>query len=91
MRFFELLGFHHVILYLLPSLIFIVLFAIYLSYSHFRSADAERRKQEIIETFADDIQGRNAPFPLGMILTIAGTVLWGLLYIWFTGSLGVKI
>ena len=31
------------------------------------------------------------PFPLVMILIIAGTVIWGLGYILFTGILGVAI
>ncbi|GBC59783.1 hypothetical protein DENIS_0724 [Desulfonema ishimotonii] len=91
MRFFELLGFQHVMLYLFPTLIFIIVFALLLAYSHLRGRNAEARKSEIVERFADDIEGREAPFPLGMALIIAGTLIWELLYIWFTGALGVKI
>lgn len=91
MRLFELLSFQHVMLYLFPALIFIVLFALFLGFAHFRGKDSERRSHEIIERFPDGIEGRNAPFPLAMTLTIAGTLIWGFLYIWFTGILGVKI
>lgn len=91
MRLFELLGFQHVMLYLFPALIFIILFALFLKFSHFHGKDARRREHEIIERFPDGIEGRDAPFPLAMTLTIAGTVIWGFLYIWFTGILGVKI
>ena len=91
MRLYELLGFQHVMLYLFPALIFIILFALFLGFSHFRGKDSERRKREIIERFPGGIEGRDAPFPLAMTLTIVGTVIWGFLYIWFTGILGVKI
>ena len=91
MRLFELLGFQHVMLYLFPALIFIILFALFLGVSHFHGRDSERRAREIVERFPDGIEGRNAPFPLAMTLTIAGTLIWGTLYIGFTGMLGVKI
>jgi hypothetical protein len=91
MRLYELLSFQHVMLYLFPALIFIILFALFLGFSHFHGKDSKRRKREIIERFPEGIEGRDAPFPLAMALTIAGTVIWGFLYIWFTGMLGVKI
>lgn len=91
MRLYELLGFQDIMLYLFPALIFIVVFGLLLGYGHFHTRDSEARKARIVERFADGIEGREAPFPLGMALIIAGTVIWGLLYIWFTGTLGVKI
>jgi hypothetical protein len=91
MRLYELLNFQHVMLYLLPALIFIVVFALFLGYSHFRGRESERRMTRIVERFPGGIEGRNAPFPLAMTLTIAGTLVWGFLYIWFTGILGIKI
>jgi len=91
MRLFELLAFQHIMLYLIPTLIFIVLFGIFLSFTHIRRGDSQERQERIVERFADDITGRDAPFPLGMALTIAGAVIWGLLYIWFTGAWGIRI
>lgn len=91
MRLYELLSFQHVMLYLFPALMFIVIFALFLGFTHFRGKNSEKRVHEIIERFPDGIEGRNAPFPIAMTLTIAGTLVWGFLYIWFTGMLGVKI
>jgi hypothetical protein len=91
MRLYELLNFQHVMLYLFPALIFIVVFALFLGYSSLRGRESDRRMTEIVERFPGGIEGRNAPFPLAMTLTIAGTLVWGFLYIWFTGILGVKI
>lgn len=91
MRWFELLALEHIALYLFPTLAFVILFALFAGYTHWRTPDAEERKTRIIERFADGIEGRDAPFPLAMTITIAGTIVWGLLYIWFSGTLGVKI
>jgi hypothetical protein len=91
MRYFHLLNFQHVILYVFPTLIFIVLFGLGLAFSHLKSDDAQERKKKIIYRFPEGIEDRNAPFPLFMTLTIAGTIIWVLLYILGTGLLGVKI
>ena len=91
MRFFHLLSFQHIMLYIFPTLVFTIIFGLALKFSHLNSADAERRKKEILYRFPDDIEDRDAPFPLSMILIIAGTVLWVFFYILFTGLLGVKI
>jgi hypothetical protein len=45
----------------------------------------------IIERYPGGIEGRSAPFPLMLTLTIAGTLGWCLLYILLTGLLRVKI
>ena len=91
MRYFTLLGIQHFVLYLFPALATIVLFIIGLGYYYIRRKDSEERKNRIIEEFPDGIQGRNAPFPLVVSLTIAGTVIWVLAYILLIGGLGVKI
>jgi hypothetical protein len=76
MRYFTLLGIQHFIMYLFPALATIVLFIIGLGYYYIRRKDSEDRKKRIIEEFPGGIQGRNAPFPLVVSLTIAGTVIW---------------
>ena len=91
MRFFNLLNFQHIVMYLFPTLIFIVMFGLALAYSHLKSDDAEERKKKIIYRFPEGIEDRNAPFPLFMTLTSAGSVIWVFFYILVTGLLGVKI
>ena len=91
MRFFELLNIQHVIGYIFPTLLFMLVFWAGLAYSHFRTRRSEARKTEIIYRFPTGIEDRNAPFPLIMILIIAGAVLWMFFYILFHGLLGVKI
>lgn len=91
MRLFSLLSFQHIILYVFPTLIFMVIFGLALAYSHLKSDDAEERKKKIIYRFPEGIEDRNAPFPLAMILIIAGTIIWVFLYILAHGLLGIKI
>ena len=91
MRYFQLLGIQHFVMYLFPALASIVLFIIGLGFYCFRRKDSEARKTRIIEEFPCGIQGRNAPFPLIVYLTIAGTIIWALAYIILIGVLGVKI
>ena len=91
MRHFDLLNFQHVILYILPTFIFMVIFWLALGYKHLHSRDAEQRKTKITYTFPEGIEDRDAPFPLSMLLIIAGTVIWAFFYILGTGLLGVKI
>lgn len=91
MRFFELLNSQHVIGYVFPTLIFMVIFYVGLAFLHFRTERSEARKKDIIYTYPTGIEDRNAPMPLVMILIISGTLIWMLLYILFHGLLGVKI
>ena len=91
MRYFTLLSFQHIVLYVVPTLIFIVLFGVGLGYSHFKGKDDDARKQRIINRYPEGIEERDAPFPLLLILTIAGTLLWMFLYIVGVGVLEVKI
>ena len=90
MRFFDLLNIQHVVLYLFPALAFIVLFIAGLKFSVIKTKNSTKRQSQIIEKYPGGIEGRNAPFPLVLTLTIAGTIVWGLLYIFFIGTLGVK-
>ena len=91
MRYFTLLSFQHIVLYAIPTLIFIVLFGIGLGYSHFKGKADEVRKHNVINRYPDGIEERDAPFPLLLVLIIAGTLLWMFLYIVGTGVLEVKI
>lgn len=91
MRYFEVLNIEHFVTYLFPALVFIVIFAVGLGYAYVRRTGAEERVTRIIESYPGGIEGRNAPFPLVVSLIIAGTVVWGLLYIILTGVWGVKI
>jgi hypothetical protein len=91
MRFFELLNNQHVIGYIFPTLIFMVLFWVGLAFMHFHTRRSEARKSEIIYRFPTGIEDRDAPFPLVMILIIVGTVLWMFFYILVHGLLGVNI
>jgi hypothetical protein len=69
----------------------VVLFAVALGYLHFRRKDSEEREKKIIESYEDGIEGRNAPFPLVLILVLAGTIVWAFSYILMMGLHGVKI
>jgi len=91
MRYFELLGIQHFVMYLFPTLAFIALFVIGLGFYHFHRKDSAERERRIIEQYPGGIQGRNAPFPIVVYLIIAGTVIWVLAYILLIGGLGVKI
>jgi hypothetical protein len=91
MRIFDVLNIQHFVIYLFPALAFILLFAAALGYTATRRKGAEERSQRIIEEYPGGIRGRNAPFPLFLTLTIAGTIVWSLLYIILIGVLGVRI
>ena len=91
MRIFDVLNLQHLVLYLFPTLAFILVFAAGLGYVHARRRGSEDRLTRIVETYEGGIEGRNAPFPLVVTLIIAGTLVWGLLYIVLTGFLKVKI
>ena len=91
MRFFDLLSFQHTMGWLFPTLIFMVIFGVGLAFAHFRGKDSEISKKRITGRYADGIEERNAPYPLIMMLIIAGTFIWGFFYIVMHGVLGVKI
>ncbi len=91
MRYFELLGVQHFVMYFFPAVAFIVLFISGLGFYHFRRKDASARETRIIERYPGGIEGRNAPFPVIVYLILAGTLVWVLAYIILIGVLGVKI
>lgn len=91
MRYFDLLNLQHFVLYLLPALASILVFAIGLGFYYIRRPDSAEKEKRIIEEFPGGIQGRNAPFPLLVILVIGGTVIWSIAYILLIGLLEVKI
>ena len=91
MRFYALLNFQHVMLYIFPTLIFIILFGLALYYARFRTRSDEERMAKIHGRYPEGLEERDAPFPLALILIILGTVLWAYFYILVTGLLGVKI
>ena len=91
MRYFELLGFQHVILFVFPTLIFMILLYLGLSRSHFMRKNAEERKRKIVHTYPADLKSRNSPFPLILVLIISGFLIWAISYTLLTGTLGEKI
>lgn len=91
MRFFDILNLQHVVLFLFPALVFIIVFGLALAYSRFHTPKGGDSTEEIMYVFPDGIEDRRAPFPLALTLIIIGTVIWGFLYILISGLLGRKI
>ncbi|NNG06230.1 MAG: hypothetical protein HKM90_00735 [Desulfobacteraceae bacterium] len=91
MRFFHLLNLQHIVLFLFPTLIFIVLLYMGLSRAYFQTRDSEEREKRVVHTYPDGLAARNSPFPLILILIIIGFLLWGAFYAIGIGILGVKI
>ena len=83
-RYFELLNFQHFVLYLLPALTSLLVFASALGYMHFRGKEDEE-DEKVHYVFPGGIKEQNKPFPLVLILVIAGTVIWGFGYIIVSG------
>lgn len=91
MRFFELVNLQDMVLYFFPAVLAILVLGIALGYVHFRTARSEERMRRSYYTFPEDIEDRQAPFPLSLILIIAGTAVWAFFYILVIGLWGVKI
>jgi hypothetical protein len=91
MRFFELVNLQDMALYFFPAVLAILIFGLALGYVHFRTARSEDRMKRSYYTFPEDIEDRQAPFPLALTLIIAGTVVWAFFYILIVGLWGVKI
>ena len=91
MRLFHLLNFQHTMAWLFPTLIFMVVFGVGLAYTHLRDERSEERLKTITGRFADDLEERDAPFPLVMLLIVAGTFIWGFFYIVLHGVWGIRI
>jgi len=91
MRFFELVNLQDIILYLFPAVLAILMVGLALGYVHFRTFSSEERMKRAYYHFPEDIEDRQAPFPLSLVLIIAGTVVWAFFYILLIGLWGVKI
>ena len=91
MLFNDLYAIESIALYALPTLVFMVLFFLALGYIHVHTRKSEESEIKIIHHYPEGIEERNAPFPLMLILVIAGTVIWGVFYIMAYGLLGVKL
>jgi hypothetical protein len=91
MRFFELVNLRDMVLYFFPALLAILILGLSLGYVHFRTTKSEERMRRSYYKFPEDIEDRQAPFPLSLILIIAGTVVWAFFYILVIGLWGVKI
>jgi hypothetical protein len=91
MRFFDLLNWQHIVLFLFPSLVFVFLFGMALAYSHFRRSGPEKKENESFYVFPDGVEDRRSPFPLVLILLIVGSVIWGFMYILVSGLIGRRI
>jgi hypothetical protein len=85
MRFYELLNFQHVVGSMIIPLIFIILFAVGISFMPLINSKDKQSEKKVIQVFNDDIQKAEGPFPLIMALIIAGTVIWGVFYIFYYG------
>jgi hypothetical protein len=91
MRYFASLNLQDVWVFIIPALVFILVFALGLGFSHIRSRESGKRQHEVLRHFPDELSERNAPFPVVMVLIIAGTIAWAFFYIYFHGLHGVKI
>lgn len=91
MRYFGLVGFQHVVLFAFPTLILIILLYVAFAKSHFHKADSEERKKKIVHSYPAGIESTNSPFPLILILLIAGFLLWTFFFILGSWHWGVKI
>jgi hypothetical protein len=91
MRFFELLGFQDVMIFLFPTFVFIILFAAGLWHMRLETKDAAERERKILHVFPGEVGERNSPFPLVLILIIVGFILWAIFYTLGTGLLGRSI
>ena len=91
MHYFELRNIQYFVAYFFPAYIFVFVFAAGLAFSHFKTKKTEQEGSDVYYTFSEGIQDRKGPFPLVLLLTILGTVLWALAYILAVGFQGVKI
>lgn len=91
MHFFELRNLQHFVLYLFPAVISVFLIGVGFAFMHFRKKDLGEREKRPYYTYPGEIEERNEPFPLVLVLIIVGTVLWAFFYILAIGLLEVRI
>lgn len=85
MRFYHLLNVQHVMIYVFPTLVFILMLALSLAYACFKTKASESRKKTILYDYPDGLQRKNGPFPVVMMLVIVGTIAWAVGYIFMAG------
>jgi hypothetical protein len=88
MRLFALLNLQHVIGYFFPTLVFMLVFGMALGFSHFLS---DRGSHAPGHKFVDELEDGHSPFPLVMMLIIAGIFIWAVAYILMYGLTEVKL
>lgn len=91
MHYFPLRDIQHFILYFFPAFLTVFLIGIGLAFTHFRTKRSEQHKDDVYYEYHEGIQDKNSPFPLVLILTIAGTVIWAVFYILAIGLMEVRI
>jgi hypothetical protein len=91
MQFFDLLGFQDVMMFLFPTLVFIILLAAGLWRTPMGTRSAAERERKILNVFPGEIGERDSPFPLFLAMVIVGFVLWAVFYTLVTGLLGRRI
>lgn len=91
MRFFDLRNLQDIILFFFPALIAVLILGISLGFVQFRRRRSEERMKRPYYLFPEGIEDRQSPFPLSLILIIAGAAIWGILYILMIGLRGVRI
>jgi hypothetical protein len=85
MRFFALLNTQQVAALVIAAIIFCILFAVALAFVPMSGPKARAFNIKAIQRFADNIEKAEGPFPLIIVLLIAGTCFWALFYILFYG------
>ena len=91
MRYFGLLALQDILLYVFPTILFLIVFGLALSFRCWKTKSSDERIAKIIYRYPDDIEDRNALFPLSLALIIAATLIWGVIYIWYIGAWEVRL
>jgi hypothetical protein len=90
-RLFTILNYQNIVLYLFPSLIFLILLGLGIGYAHFGGVGGEDWKKVRYNIYAGEIEERRSPWPVVLLLIIFGTILWGIFYTWGIGYFVVRI
>lgn len=91
MHYFEVRNIQYLVMYFFPGLLTILLIGAALAFSHFRSRDSRKQEKETLYVFPGGIRDQSKPFPLILLLVIAGTVIWAFFYILAMGLFEVRI
>jgi hypothetical protein len=91
MRLYALLNSQDIVLYLFPTFVFVLLFGLALSGAFFRTRLSDEKEKQVGYKFPEGIEEGGGAFPMVLVLTIAGTIIWGFFYILAIGLLEVRI